>query len=135
MRSAVFALGCAMLAGNAASHSAPWTGVWRAFLDGQPSATLTLANDAGTVGGTLVLDIVVNHDGKTRVAADEVHVLVGARVDGNTLRFGARRRDGKAMSFTVVLGDDGNVKLHCVSCSNAPVVEMTKELFGKPNSD
>ncbi|HLY40163.1 MAG TPA: hypothetical protein VKR52_03075 [Terracidiphilus sp.] len=135
MRSAVFALACAMAAGNVASHDAPWIGVWRAFLDGQPSATLTLANDAGTIGGTLVLDIVVNHDGKTRVTADEVHVLVGARMDGNTLRFGVRRRDGKAMTFTVVLGDDGNVKLHCVSCGNAPVVEMTKEVFGRTGSD
>ena len=135
MKSAMFALGCVMLAGTAANHDAPWVGVWRAFLDGQPSATLTLANDAGTLGGTLVLDIVVNHDGKAQVVANEPHVLLGVHVDGNTLRFAVRRIDGATMTFELLLNNPEKAKLHCVSCGHAPVVEMTKEIFRKPDSD
>lgn len=129
-------MGCAMLAGNAMHQDAPWVGVWHAFLDNQPSATLTLANDGGTLGGTLVLDIVVRDGGKAHVIANDTHVLLGAHVDGNTLRFAVRKIDRSGeMTFSMVLSDNGKAKLHCVSCGDAPVVEMTKEVFGKTGSD
>lgn len=137
MKSAIFALGCVVLVGNAASHNAPWIGVWRTFLDGQPGATLTLANDAGTLGGTLVLDIVVRDGGKPHVIADEPHVLLGAHLDGNTLRFAVRKIDGsgESMTFSFVLGDDGEAKLHCVTCKGAPVVDMKKNVYEMAGPD
>jgi hypothetical protein len=45
-----------------ATQSARWAGVWQGELDGLPSVTLTLANDTGQLGGTLVLNIIERED-------------------------------------------------------------------------
>jgi hypothetical protein len=123
----------AVLACAAAAESAgiaQWIGVWQGKLDGQPGATLTLAQDTGDLGGTLVLNIVEKQNGgQAYVAASEPHTLVNPRLDGNTLTFAVRRlgSSGGLMSFTVVLTPEGKARIHCTSCGNdAPVVDLER---------
>lgn len=135
MKVLLLLVGCMMLAESAPKGSirADWVGVWRAELDGQPSATLTLGDDAGQLGGTLVLDIISRDSGTARVIAEEPHVLLHVRVDGKTLTFEAKRLDRSAipMTFTVTLGEDNRAKIHCVNCGDAPVVQLVKVTYGK----
>ncbi len=110
------------------NHS-QWTGVWQGRLDGQPGVTLTLAEDTGELGGTLVLNVVEKQDGQARVAATEPHVLVHPRLDGSTLSFEIRKIDGSRdlVNFTVVLTPEGKARIHCLDCgADAPVVDMTR---------
>jgi len=117
---------------SAASQSdteAGWVGVWQGELDGQPSVILTLAEDTGTLEGTLVLNIINREDGQARVVAHEPHVLVHPRLEGPTLSFQLKRLDASSpmMDFTVTLKAGGSATIHCLNCGkDAPVVEITK---------
>jgi hypothetical protein len=123
---------CALVCGLAAESNGPaqWTGVWQGELDGQPSVTLTLANDTGQLGGTLVLNIIEKEDGgAARIKAREPHVLVHPQLDGNTLSFGVRKIDGSSdlLNFTVELTPEGKARIHCINCgADAPVVDMSR---------
>jgi hypothetical protein len=124
-------LTCALVCGLAAESSGPaqWTGVWQGELDGQPSVTLTLANDTGLLGGTLVLNIIEKEDGGPRIIAREPHVLVQPQLDGNTLSFGVRKIDGSGdlLNFTVALTPGGKARIHCTNCgADAPTVDMSR---------
>jgi hypothetical protein len=111
--------------------SAGWVGVWQGELDSQPSVILTLAEDMGTLEGTLVLNIINRDDGgQAHVVAHEPHVLVHPRLDGPTLSFQLKRPDPSSpmMDFTVTLKNGGSAMIHCLNCGkDAPTVEMTKE--------
>jgi len=131
----VFALAavasCASAIGQAPANNNDWVGIWNAHADGLPTGAMTLATDTGTLGGTLVLDIVGREGGHARVIAQEPHVLVNPQVDGKSLSFDVKmqRRDGSVVtaSFVVKLTSSDKASLHCVSCGpNAPVVEMAK---------
>jgi hypothetical protein len=135
MKTRVFAVACltgafvCAAAAQPASHP-QWVGVWESKLDGQPGATLTLAQDTGELGGTLVLNIIMKDGAPSRVAASEPHVLVNPRVDGNTLFFGVRKIDGSGalLNFTVALTPEGKARIHCVNCGNdAPIVDMERQ--------
>jgi hypothetical protein len=121
-------LACAALAETPTSN--PWIGVWESKLDGQPGATLTLANDTGQLGGTLVLNIIVKDGSQPRVVASEPHVLIDPHVNGETLTFAVRpmRGDGTMQNFTVALNPDGSARIHCTNCGKgAPTVDMQKQ--------
>jgi hypothetical protein len=127
----LIAIGAASLFMRAATAETPanarWDGVWQGQFDGQPSVTLTLAEDTGELGGTLVLNVVEKEDGQARVTAIEPHVLVHPRLDGNLLSFGVRKPDGDLFNFTVTLTREGKARIHCTDCgADAPVVDMTK---------
>jgi hypothetical protein len=131
----VLALTAALFAAAAAAQSKTseskasqdWIGVWQATLDGQPAATLTLADDNGTLGGTAVFNIVSRNDGQPRVLASQPHVILNLRIDGSTLRFQAKRPDGTVMNFSVVLEAGGTASIHCNDCgSTAPIAGMVK---------
>ena len=134
MKRGTLLLGCLMLAASvsAVAQSAgkeSWIGVWQGERDGLPSVTLTLADDNGELGGTVVLNVFGNDNGEARVVASEPHVLVHPRLDGNTFSFQARRIDHSAelMNFAVVLGQSGKAQIHCVNCGPvAPFVELLK---------
>lgn len=121
----VGALACSALAESGTGTQ--WTGVWQGTLDGQPSVTLTLAQDTGQLSGTLVLNIIKKEEsGQAHVAAVEPHALVNPRVDGNTLSFDVRRIDGDLMNFTVALTPEGKARIHCTTCKGAPTVDMDR---------
>jgi hypothetical protein len=104
-----------------------WVGVWHGELDGQPSVALTLANDTGDLGGTLVLNIISRDGGSAHVIASEPHTLIHPHVDGEELAFSVKRPDGELMKFAVALNPEGMTTIHCLNCgANAPVVVITK---------
>jgi len=117
-------------AGAAMAQSAPdakWLGVWQGELDGQPSAVLTLANDAGALGGTLVLNIIENKDGQARIVAVEPHVLLNPRSDGDVMAFQCRKPNGGVLSFSVKLVAANKATIHCLNCGpDAPTVEIVR---------
>lgn len=122
-----------LAAGVTAAQSdqdAAWVGIWRAELDGQPSAVLTLANDNGGLEGTLVLNGISRNGGQPHIAVRETHALIHPRREGRTLSFQVKRITASSplMDFTVDLTAQGRAKLHCLNCGeDAPAVEMTKE--------
>jgi hypothetical protein len=107
-------------------------GIWHAEVDGKPSSTLTLGNDTGELGGTVVLDMVSREGGAPHVIASEPHVLMNLHADSNTLSFQVRiqRPDGVSLvaSFIVARTPSGKATIHCTTCGpDAPVVELVKE--------
>jgi hypothetical protein len=106
-----------------------WLGVWHSLLDGQPGVTVTLADDSGQIGGTVVLNIVTRVDGESRVIASEPHVLVSPHLNDKTLTFELKRPDGsnRVMDFTMVLKAEGAATIHCTNCDGAPVVVLAKK--------
>jgi hypothetical protein len=100
-------------------------GIWRATLDGVPSVTLTLADDTGELGGTIVFYAV---DGGTRkVASIEPHILLHPTFDNNTLAFQIRRPDASLLSFTVVFTARTKAQIVCLNCGDGPVADLTKD--------
>jgi hypothetical protein len=136
MKYGIFVSGCVLLmtAGVFAAESngnAAWVGVWRGELDGQPSVTLTLAEDTGELGGTVVLGMFGNDNGIVRVIASVPHVLLHPRLEGNTLAFQVKRNtaSNELLNFAVTLGSSGKAHIHCLNCgpdTDAPVVELVK---------
>jgi hypothetical protein len=132
----VFALAaaalCASAIGQTAANNNDWVGIWHANADGQPTGAMTLATDTGTLGGTLVLDIVSPEGGHAHVVAQEPHVLINPKIDDKSLSFDVKMhmRDGSVVtaSFVVKRTSANKAAIHCVSCGPAaPVVEMEKD--------
>jgi len=116
----------------AAQSSCPsdWSGVWQGELDGQPSIVLTLAQDNGALGGTLVFNIINRDGGQPRIIAHEPHTIMQPRLDDARFSFQLKRIDASAspMNFSVELTSADRAKIHCHNCGeNAPTVEMTKQ--------
>jgi hypothetical protein len=135
MKQRIFALGCAVIlsvctAAAQAPANAGWTGVWQGQLDGQPAVTLTLADDGGALGGTVVFNLVERQPGgEPHVVSIQPHLLLNPHVSGTTLSFQIMRRDRseEPMRFTVVTGDDGKTRIHCLNCGpDAPNAEIVK---------
>ena len=117
------------LQASAQDGNKAWQGVWQSMLDGQPGAIVTLAKDTGRLGGTIVLNMINNENGQTRVFESEAHVLVSPSLNDKTLTFELKnpRTPTGMMDFTMMLKPDGTTTLHCTNCKGAPVVELTKE--------
>lgn len=107
----------------------PWLGVWQSQLGGQTGVLVTLADDAGRLGGTVVLNIVRNENGETRIVGSEPLLLANSRLADKTLTFELKspHPPNNTMAFTMELKSDGAATIHCTSCKGAPVVELTKE--------
>jgi hypothetical protein len=125
-----FVLLIASAAGAQATNDSDWVGVWQAELDGQPSTILTLAEDTGSVQGTLVLNGLNSNGGTPHIAVHETHVLMHPKVNGTTLSFAVKRlrESAPTMEFTVQRTTQTTAKIHCLNCgASAPVVEITKQ--------
>jgi hypothetical protein len=108
---------------------AAWIGVWQGTLEGQPSVTLTLAEDTGELDGTIVLNIITREGGQPHIVAMEPHVLVHPRLVSDNLSFQLKRLNPASdpMNFTVALTPDGKARLHCLNCGpDAPTVDLVK---------
>lgn len=106
-----------------------WVGVWQGELDGQPSAILTLADDDGSLQGTIVLNGISREGGTAHIAVHEVHALLHLNADGKTLSFELKqvRHSGTTLDFTVEKTSGTSAKIHCLNCGDdAPTVEITK---------
>ena len=133
MKNLLTAIALPMLALSALSAQSvvksDWIGVWTAELDGQPGTTLTLGDDTGQLGGTLVMNMVSRQGGQPHVIETDTHVLVDPHLIGDTLTFSVKKFHGSAQTaqFTVTLTGDGKAKMRCITCgADAPVVELMK---------
>ena len=129
--SAIYVLAAAAAVGNAMAESqqyADWLGVWHAELDGQPSVTLTLADDTGSIGGTVVLNLIEKEPGgSAHIVQTDVHVLMNPRMEQNRLSFACKKPSGELIHFAVVRNADGVVTIHCMDCgAGAPTVQLTR---------
>ena len=106
-------------------------GVWRGSLDGLPGVTLTLADDSGEIGGTVVF-YAINGEPR-RVFSIEPHLLLHPKLEGNTLSFqvklgGRGDRTGLA-TVKVVFNTDAKAQIRCLDCgSDSPTTELTKQI-------
>jgi hypothetical protein len=123
MKERLFAMVCgsmmlATAAGAASPSNGTWTGVWQAKLDGQPAVELTLADDAGDVGGTIVFHIVLKDGGAPRVASTEPHTLINPHVEGDTLTFQVIRGNGshEVLDMSAKRMIDGKIDFRCSNC-------------------
>jgi len=132
MKKISIVLSCAVaLAGvslEAQSSKAAPVGVWRGFANGLPTATLTLAEDAGEIGGTVVFYAI---DGESRrVFSVEPHTLLHAKLEGHTLTFQMKLGGDRAglARVSVAFGPDDKAMIHCLDCgSDSPTVELTRQ--------
>jgi hypothetical protein len=127
----VFVLAAAVVGGAAMAQSQPnaeWLGVWHAELDGQPSVILTLADDTGALGGTLVLNLIEKEPGgSAHVVQTDAHVLINPHADQNLLSFACKKPSGELIHFAAARGADGGVTIHCLDCgAGAPTVQLTR---------
>lgn len=133
MRNSLTAIASSLLAATALAaqpvDNSGWIGVWTAQLDGQPGTTLTLGDDTGELGGTLVMNMVSREGGQAHVIETDTHVLIAPHLDGGTLSFSVKRmhKGDQPAQFSVTLTGDGKAKIHCLSCADAPVVELTRD--------
>ncbi len=108
-------------------HNAEWLGVWHGELDGQPSVILTLADDTGPLGGTVVLNIIERENGEAHVTATEPHTLINPHVEGDVLAFQFRKPDGDLLDFTVKRTAEAEATIHCLNCgADAPTVSLAR---------
>jgi hypothetical protein len=124
---AVFVLAAAGTVMAQSQSNAQWLGVWHAELDGQPSVILTLADDTGSLGGTVVLNLIEKEPGgSAHVVQTDAHVLMNPHADQNHLSFACKKPSGELIHFAVARGADGVVTIHCMDCgAGAPTVQLT----------
>jgi hypothetical protein len=103
-------------------------GVWQGTLDGLPGVTLTLADDTGEIGGSVVF---YGIDGETRrIAVIEPHVLLRPKFEGNTLLFQMKfdRAQGGFATVRVVFTSDTKAQITCLDCGpDSPTAELVKQ--------
>jgi hypothetical protein len=104
-------------------------GVWRGSLDGLPGVTLTLADDSGEIGGTVVF-YGINGESR-RIVVIEPHILLHPKFEGNILSFQVKfggDRTGLA-TVKVVFNTDTKAQIRCLDCgSDSPTTELTKQI-------
>jgi hypothetical protein len=131
MKARMMVLACATIAlvcvtqATAESHD-KWIGVWHAKVVNQPGMTLTLADDTGELGGTIVFEV-FNRD-ENRLIAREPHTLVHPHIDGNVLSFQVKGCCGHSqiLKMTVELTKDGKAETRCSNCGSDAVTELEK---------
>jgi len=125
------ALACATLPLTANANPTPnWTGVWESKLDGITAVTLTLADDAGTLDGTIVFHVVLKENESTPAhsGSTEPHTLIHPHADGNKLSFQVRRGNGsnQILNMAVELNPSGKADFQCSNCGSGPKTELEK---------
>jgi hypothetical protein len=121
MKMGNLAIVCAAIALTTAAGAASnneWTGVWQGKLDGQPSVELTLADDAGSVDGTIVFHAITRDSAGPHVFSTEPHTLIHPHFDGKTLAFQVKRGNGSGeiLDMAVELSSGGKVEFRCSNC-------------------
>ena len=135
MKLRTLALACATLALPLATLANPtptsnWTGVWESKLDGITAVTLTLADDAGALDGTIVFHVILKENASTPAhsGSTEPHTLIHPHVEGNKLSFQVRRGNGsnQILNMAVELNPSGKADFQCSNCGSGPKAELEK---------
>ncbi len=134
MKRGAFVFGCLSIvaAGALAAASSgnnAWVGVWNGEVEGQPSVRLTIGDDTGELGGTVVFNLIKKENGQVRVIGSTTHLLMHPRLDGSTLSFQVvRPSDSRELQMTVKLESDGKAQLRCLNCgTDTPLAELVRE--------
>jgi hypothetical protein len=134
MKRGAFVFGCmTMVAASAlaaaSSGNSAWIGVWNGEVEGQPSVRLTMGDDGGELGGTVVFNLIKKEDGQARVIGSTTHLLMHPRLDGSTLSFQVvRPSDSRELQMTVKLESDGKAELRCLNCGmDTPLAELVRK--------
>ena len=133
MKNIVFAVACLIVIASAPllaqTNKADLSGVWQGTLDGMPGVTLTLAEDSGQLGGTVVFYAIGSNP--PRILSIEPHIVLHAKVEGNTLSFQvklARRDLTGPVTIKVVFGAENKAQLQCLDCgAGSPTAELIKQ--------
>ncbi|HEY1984149.1 MAG TPA: hypothetical protein VGG85_02005 [Terracidiphilus sp.] len=108
------------------THS-PWVGVWQGELDGLPGVTVTLGDDAGDIGGSVVFNVIMKENGAPYIGGHDAHVLTHLHLDGDTLSFEViRLGDGRDLHFTVHKTTPDTAQLHCDDCGGFSRTEIAR---------
>jgi hypothetical protein len=103
-----------------------WIGVWNGTLDGVPGVTLTLADNHGQLGGTVVFNVVLKQP-EPHIGGSDALMVNQPQLEGDTLRFQVTRsHDGKQLQMAVKKLDSEHVELRCLDCGDGPVATLTK---------
>jgi hypothetical protein len=113
------------LASAQTTDPSSWVGVWSATE--APGATMTLANDTGELGGTIVFNFISGPPPSTKIGGNEVHLVTHPQLAGSTLSFQVTRtEDGKVLRLTTRMIDSDRLEMRCLSCENSPTMMMVK---------
>ena len=119
-----------------------WTGVWHVQATNKPGVVITLADDGGSLTGTIVFDVWKQQTNEH--IATEPRAVVNPHLEGNTLAFQVRRilkphlkgdpsgledasSDTDIAKMTLVPTTDGKATLTCLNCGGNAPTELVKE--------
>jgi hypothetical protein len=111
--------------GQAAPESR-WIGVWNATLEGLPGVVLTLADDHGRLGGTIVFNGIIGQSEHPQIGLTDTLMVANPQLKGDTLLFQVTRRDGKEIQSEVKLINDKQAEMRCLNCDGAPTTALVK---------
>ncbi len=104
-----------------------WIGVWNGTLEGQPGVTLTLADDHGQLGGTVVFNFIVGPPPSTRIGGSDTLLVTHPRLEGNTFSFQVNRTsDKKLLQFALRSIDNDRLEMRCVNCGDGPTTTLVR---------
>src|SRR5579871_2192660 len=89
---------CCPLWGQAFQKSA-WTGVWNSSPGELPGETMTLAEDEGELGGTIVFFFIRGTSPDVEGAGTDANMVKHSRFEGGALSFQVTRGDGKLLKM------------------------------------
>jgi hypothetical protein len=109
---------------TSAASNARWVGVWEGQTKDLPGLTVTLGDDSGAVGGTMVNNVM--RDGV--IVWHMAHVLLHPHVDGNTLSFEVKddRNPSELLEMSMQLAGESGARLLCPKCGATFAMAMAK---------
>ena len=112
---------------DASSSIGNWIGIWNGTLEGQPGVTLTLAENAGQLGGTIVFNMIIGRPPNAHIGGSDVLLVTHPLLDGDTLSFQVTRKsDAKLLQITVKSLDGNRLALRCRDCGDGPPMTLVK---------
>ena len=100
-------------------------GVWQGELEGVPGVVLTLSDDVGSPGGTIVFTVLGPDSTKEHpsVAGHQVRAIMHSEVNGDTLLFQLKGigNPNNLMEMTFTLTSASTGKLGCAKCGVSPI--------------
>ena len=109
-----------------ASTQASWIGVWNGTLEGLPGVILTLADDHGQLGGTIVFNGIIERSSHPHIGVTDTLIVNNPQLKGDTLLFQVTRSDGKEIQSAVKLINDKQAEMRCLNCEGSPTTALVK---------
>jgi hypothetical protein len=111
--------------GQAATESS-WIGVWNGTLEGLPGVILTLADNHGQLGGTIVFNGIIGRSPHPHIGLTDTLMVANPQLKGDTLLFQVTRSDGKELQSAVKLINNKQAEMRCLNCEGSPTTALAK---------